>query len=241
MSRIQDKVALVTGSNRGIGKALVDELLARGVAKVYAAARNTDAVGEVFSDERVVPVQLEVTDGDRIAALGRELSDVSLLINNAGIAGFQGVIGAETIETARDEMEVNYFGPLMLTRAFAPVLKANGGGAVVTVASIASLVCFPVLGSYNASKAAAHLLTLGARAELAGQGTFVAGVYPGPIDTDMTAGFDAEKTAPEAVARTVLDGLEAGKEDIFPDPASAEMYAGYRADPQAIQHQMAEG
>lgn len=242
MSKIEGKTVLVTGANRGIGRSFVEALLERGAEKIYATARNTDALSDLVAagNGRVVPVKLDVTQADQIDVVGKAYTDVELLINNAGMAGFAGIIDADTLEAARSEMEVNYFGTFNMTRAFAPVLKENGGGAIINIASIASHVNFPVLGSYSASKAAVHSLTQGVRGELAAQGTFVAGVYPGPVDTDMAAGVPMDKTAPAAVVKSVLDGLEAGEEDIYPDPAAVEMYSGFRGDPKALEKQAGE-
>ena len=242
MSKIQGQVALVTGANRGIGKALVEELLALGAAKIYAAARSPEKLDAVVQagDGKIVPVKLEVTDEKAVKALGEELQDVSLLVNNAGIARFQGLVAADGIQDARDEMEVNYFAPLNLTRAFAPVLKKNGGGAVINLSSIAGQVNFPALGSYSASKAAVHSLTQGVRAELAAQGTRVSGVYPGPIDTDMAAGLEMDKATANDTARAILTEMDQGVEDIYPDPMSQQMHGGLLSDPKAVEAQTAE-
>lgn len=238
---IENTVAFVTGANRGIGKALVEALVDAGAKKVYAAARKPDSLAGVIAagDGRVVPVTLDVTDGAQVAQAAAN-SDVTLLINNAGVAGFAGFIAADTTDAARQEMETNYFAVLDMVRAFAPVLKANGGGAIINLASVASLANFPVLGSYSASKAAVHSLTQGIRAELAAQGTHVMGVYPGPIDTDMAAEFEAEKTAPSEVAKAVLSGLSEKAEDIYPDPMAVEFHAGILVDPKAVEKQVGE-
>ncbi len=242
MTRIEGKSALVTGANRGIGRAFVEELLAAGAARVYAAARNIETLADLVAkgNGRVVPLALDITKPDMIEAAARTYGDVALLINNAGVAAFEGIIDAQTGDPARDEMETNYFGTFNMIRSFAPVLAANGGGAIVNLSSIAAYVNFPVLGSYSASKAAVHSLTQGVRAELAAQGTLVVGVYPGPVDTDMAAGFPMDKTPPNAVARTVLEGIEAGEEDIYPDPVSTEMHSGLLGDPKAVEKQAGE-
>lgn len=242
MSLIENNVALVTGANRGIGKAFVEELLKAGASKVYATARKAESLVDLVekSGGRVIPVVLDVTKPGTIKAAAESYKDVSILINNAGIAAFEGVVAANDIEPARDEMEVNYFGTFNMIRAFAPTLGANGGGAIVNLSSIAAHVNFPVLGSYSASKAAVHSLTQGVRAELAAQGTHVAGVYPGPVDTDMAASFPMDKTAPNTVAKAVLNGIEAGEEDIYPDPMAAEMHTAYRANHKAVEKQAGE-
>lgn len=240
--KIKNAIAFVTGANRGIGRAFVEELLNAGAAKIYAAARNTKTLADLVAraPDRVVPVALDVTKPDMIRTAAKNHNDVNLLINNAGIATFEGLIAANDIESARSEMETNYFGPLNLVRAYTPVLSANGGGAIVNVASIVSHVNFPAIGSYSASKAAVHSLTQGIRAELAAQGTQVFGVYPGPVDTDMSAEFPMDKTPTNTVVQNVLEGIEEGEEDIYPDPMSAELHAGLLSDPKAIEKQAGE-
>ncbi len=235
---IKNSVAFVSGANRGIGKAFVEELLKAGVAKIYAAARNPEQLSDLLATdpERIVPVTLDISNPQMVRAAA-ENSDVTILINNAGIAAFAGFIAAEDSDAARGEMETNYFGTLDMTRAFAPVLAANGGGAIVNLASIASHINFPVLGSYSASKAAVHSMTQGVRAELAAQGTLVIGVYPGPVDTDMAENFPMDKTPPNTVAKIVLEAVEAGEEDVYPDPTSLELHAGLLGDPKAVEKQ----
>lgn len=238
--KIKNTTAFVTGANRGIGRAFVEALLAGGARKVYAAARDVTKLTDLASDQRVVAVALDVTNTDQIQAAVELADDVDLLINNAGIAGFAGLIAAKDMAPARDEMEINYFGTLNVTRAFAPILKNNGGGAIVNLASIASYVNFPVLGSYSASKAAVHSLTQGIRAELKAQGTAVVGVYPGPIDTDMAAGFPMDKTPPSEVATAVFEAVENGVDDVYPDPMSIDMHAGIVGDFKAVEAQAGE-
>ena len=242
MSRIKGNVALVSGANRGIGRAIVEELLAAGAAKVYAGARNPATLQDLVAegDGRVVAIELDVTKSELVERAADQFDDVLLLFNNAGIAAYQGFIATDDDASGRSEMETNYFGTLAMVRAFAPILAANGGGSIINVSSIAGFVNFPVLGSYSASKAAVHSLTQGVRAELSAQGTFVAGVYPGPVDTDLAAPFPMDKTSPNAVARAILTGLESGVEDIFPDPVSAEMHSGILQDPKAVERQAGE-
>lgn len=242
MNSMSGKTVLVTGANRGIGQALVEELLKAGADKIYATARNTENLKDLVASAqgKVVPVKLDIIDADQVQTIAQAYTDVSILINNAGIAAFEGLISADSIDNARSEMETNYFGTLNMIRAFAPVLGENGGGAIVNLSSIGGLVNFPVLGSYSASKAAVHSLTQGVRAELAAQGTLVVGVYPGPVDTDMAANIDLDKTSPNEVAKTILDGIETGVEDIYPDPASTEMHGGLLGDPKAVEKQVSQ-
>jgi len=239
---IKNSIAFVSGANRGIGRAFVEELLAAGAAKIYATARDTAQLADLcaVAPERIIPISLDITKPDMIRAVADTYSDLTLLVNNAGIAGFSAFIAATDTDTARGEMETNYFGTLNMTRAFAPVLAANGGGAIVNLASIASHVNFPVLGSYSASKAAVHSLTQGVRAELAGQGTLVVGVYPGPVDTDMAASFPMDKTSPNVVVQAILAAVEAGTEDVYPDPMAVELHAGLLGDPKAVESQCGE-
>jgi len=239
---IEGSVAFVTGSNRGIGKAFVEVLIGRGASKVYAAARNPDALDELVrtAPDKIIPIALDVTNEEQIEAAAAHAKDVNILINNAGISCYSAVIASPDIKSARQEMEVNYFGVLNLTRAFAPVLAGNGGGAVANISSVGGLVNFPMFGTYCASKAAVTSMTQGARAELAAQGTQVIGVFPGPIDTDMAAGVDMEKETPIRVAERVLDGMENGAEDIFPDAMAEDMHQGILNDPKAVEKQCGE-
>lgn len=241
MSKIVGKTVLVTGANRGIGRAFVVGLLQAGAAKIYATARKPELLADLVSDGagKVVPLQLDVTNLDQVEAAAKN-TDVALVVNNAGIAAFEGLISAGSSDPAREEMEINYFGTLNVARAFAPVLAQNGGGAIINLSSIAGQVNFPALGSYSASKAAVHSLTQGIRAELAAQGTQILGVYPGPVDTDMAKDLPMDKTAPGAVVKTILDALEAGEDSVYPDPASAELHVGLLADPVAVERQVGQ-
>ena len=240
---ITGTTALVTGANRGIGRAVVEALVARGAAKVYATARNVDSLKELVatSGGRVVPLQLDVTNPEQIKAAATAAGDVRLLINNAGIVRKFGGDFADPqwIAASRDEFETNVVGVLAVTQAFTPALTRRPGSAIVNLASVVSLVNFPMVTTYSVSKAATHSLTQATRAQLAPQQVYVAGVYPGPIDTDMARDLPLEKTSPEATANAILDGIEARREEIFPDPYSQQLGALYQRDPKAVEAQYA--
>jgi NAD(P)-dependent dehydrogenase (short-subunit alcohol dehydrogenase family) len=236
--RIEGAVALVTGAKRGIGRALTEALLARGVRKVYATARDPEAVRDL-RDERLVSLRLDVTDADQIRAAGEAASDVELVFNNAGVALARGIADSTALDQARREMEVNYFGPLQLLQRLAPTLARNGGGAVVNIGSIAGLTNFPFIATYSASKAALHSLTQAARFLLGAQGTSVFGVYPGPVDTDMSRDAPLAKTSPRDVAFAILDGIEAGRADIFPDSVGMDFGRQFESSPKTSERQMA--
>ena len=244
--KIKDSVAFVTGSNRGIGKAYVGALLQQGAKKVYAGMRDISQFDAIAADwpealrDKVEPVIIDITNRGHIQAAVSKVGDTTLLINNGGIAQFAGLIAADNLDAARQEMEVNYFGTLNVTRAFVPILKKNGGGAIVNICSVASLGNFPVLGSYSASKAALHSLTQGIRAELASQGTEVYGVYPGPIDTDMAKDFEMDKAPPEETAEGTLAAIEKGQQDIFVDAFAEQFYKDFRNDPKALEQALTE-
>ena len=236
--RIEGAVALVTGANRGIGRALTEALLTRGVRKVYATARDREAL-RALRDERVVALRLDVTDADQIREAAEAASDVELVFNNAGVALAGGIADATVLDQARREMEVNYFGPLQLLQRLAPSLARNGGGAVVNIGSAAGLTNVPVLPTYSASKAALHSLTQAARILFGAQGTSVFGVYAGPVDTDMVRDLALPKTSPSEVAFAILDGIEAGQEDIFPDPFAVDFGRRFESSPKASERQIA--
>jgi NAD(P)-dependent dehydrogenase (short-subunit alcohol dehydrogenase family) len=233
--QIEGTIALVTGANRGIGNAFAEALLERGAAKVYAGVRDVATVSD--ADPRLVPVQLDVTDADRVAAVARELGDVELVVNNAGIARPATPLSAE-LDAARAELEVNYLGLIATTQAFAPVLAANGGGAFVNLLSVASWVGSPILSTYAASKAAAWNFTNAARVELKRQGTHLVGVHVGFVDTDLTAGLEVDKVAPATVAATALDAVEAGEPEAIVDDLSRQVKAGLSDDQHTLYPQI---
>ncbi len=225
---------VVTGAARGLGRHLVDQLLERGAPKLYALARDPSRVRR---DARIVPVAFDLLDDERIAAAARAATDATLLLNNASTATFAGPLDADA-GAMRHEMAVNYGGTLATIRAFTPALERSGGH-VVNVLSLLALASTPPMAGYSASKAAAHSLTQALRPVLAAKGITVHGVYPGGIDTDMLAGIDAPKTPPAEVAAALLDGLEAGEEDIFPDPNALAMAAVWRTDPKSVERAFA--
>jgi len=217
--RLKNAVVFITGANRGLGRAFAQAALAAGAAKVYAAARDPASIDL----PGVVPVALDVTDPTQVAAAAAQCTDVTLLINNAGISQQAGVLGADAIATARRHLDTNFFGVWALTQAFAPVLQANGGGAVLNVLSVLSWVTVPGLTPYSASKAAAWALTNGLRSELKAQGTQLTSLHVGYMDTDMTRGLDAPKSSPADVARLALAELEAGAFEVLADDISRQV------------------
>ena len=224
--KIQDSVALVTGANRGLGLAFTRALLAGGARKVYAAARDPASVKQAG----VQAIRLDVTKPGEVDAAARELGDVNLLVNNACIIRGSGFLGPQGVDAVRAELETNFFGPLILARAFAPVLARNGGGAIVNVLSVLSWVSFPTSSTYSASKAAAWSLSNGLRNELSAQGTQVLSLHVGFMDTDMVRHVAAPKSQPDDVVRQVLVALEAGKAEILADEISRQVKKGLSAD-----------
>jgi len=220
--KISGSTALVTGANRGLGLAYAQALLDRGAAKVYAGARNPDSV----TDARLTPVRLDINNPAEVAAAARELADVDLVINNAGISTGGSLLDAPDLDGLRADFETNVFGTVSVARAFAPVLKANGGGALVNMLSALSFITFPHIGSYSASKSAAWSVTNALRLELNAQGTLVIGVHAGYIDTDMAAQVDGPKSDPADIARAVMDAIENGDEEVLADEVSRHVKAG---------------
>jgi NAD(P)-dependent dehydrogenase (short-subunit alcohol dehydrogenase family) len=225
--KISGSVALVTGANRGLGRAFALALAERG-ATVYAGARDPGTV----TDPELIPVKLDVSDPADIAAVAARCDDVTLLVNNAGVAHAGPVLGS--LDAARREMEVNYFGTLALSGAFAPILGEAGGGALVNMLSVTSYLSVPRLGTYGASKAAAWSLTNALRLELAEQGTLVVGVHAGSIDTEMAAAVPPPKLEPSDVVRQTLDAVEDGRPEVWVDEISRQAKAGLSGDLDAL-------
>ncbi|MGY2030934.1 SDR family oxidoreductase [Nocardia gipuzkoensis] len=226
MTSIEDSVALVTGGSRGIGKALVEQLYARGAAKIYATARDPRTI----THPDVIPLALELADPDAAAALAEHAPDVTILINNAGTT-----LGASFLDSPitdiRSEFDINFYGPLHVTRAFAPLLERNGGGHILTIHSALSWLAVAGTDAYGASKAALWAQTNALRLALHPRGIKVTGLHVGYVDTDLTAGVDAPKTSPHSVAAHALDGIEADALEVIADDLTRQVKAGLAADP----------
>jgi NAD(P)-dependent dehydrogenase (short-subunit alcohol dehydrogenase family) len=217
---IKNKTVLITGANRGIGQALVNEALRRGAKRVYAGTRSPMP----NADKRVTPMTLDVTSVSQIERAAREVDTLDVLINNAGVAIYDDLTNLDAIE---QHLAVNLFGAFKVTRAFLPLLTRSKG-AIVNNLSLAALAPLPIIPAYSISKAAAFNMTQSLRAFLAGDGVTVHAVLLGPIDTDMTRGFEVPKASPESAAQGIFDGLENGEEDIFPDAASRPVAEAWR-------------
>jgi NAD(P)-dependent dehydrogenase (short-subunit alcohol dehydrogenase family) len=225
--KIHGSTAFVTGANRGLGLAYAKALLDAGARKVYAAARDPSTV----TLAGVVPVRLDVGDAARVAAAARECADVDLVINNAGVIGGTPLLADDGEAALRHVLDTNLHGMHGVSRAFAPVLGRNGGGALVNMLSALSWISLPQSGAYSVSKAAAWALTNGLRHELRAQGTLVVAVHAGYIDTDMVKSVEAPKAKPEDIARAVLAGIEAGAPEVLADDTARHVKAGFAATP----------
>jgi NAD(P)-dependent dehydrogenase (short-subunit alcohol dehydrogenase family) len=229
--KIEGCVALVTGGNRGLGKAYVGGLLEAGAAKVYVGART---LSEVSPHPRVAPIQLDVTAPADIAAAAARCADTTLLINNAGVLMSSPMLAEGADQALRREMEVNVFGMRAMIAAFVPALAKNGGGAIVNMLSVASWLTNPFIATYSASKHAALAVSDAARFQLSGQGTQVVGVYAGFIDTDMAAEVDRPKTSPGQVVERTLDGLRRGLDHVFADDRAERVWWATRHEPEKL-------
>lgn len=230
-------VVFVTGANRGLGHALVEAFGQAGAARVYAGARDPATV----TAPGAIPVALDITSPDTIAQAARAYGDVNVIVNNAGIARRTFSLKADTLPDMRDEMETNYWGPLLMAQAFAPVLARNGGGALVNILSVLSWLSLPGTAGYSASKAAMWSMTNGLRNDLAAQGTQVIGLHVGYMDTDMTAGVDAPKASPAEVARQVVQALASGRREILADALSQQVKSGLSAQEAVYLNPAGEG
>ncbi|MDX2215009.1 MAG: SDR family oxidoreductase [Oculatellaceae cyanobacterium bins.114] len=240
--QLEGAIALVTGANGGIGQYYIQGLQGSGVTRIYAGARNPDSLKDIVETDpdRIIPISLDITDEASVNAAAIAYPDVNLLINNAGVGFNQRLVADIGFDKMRSEIEVNYLGMVRMCLAFAPLLKANGGGAIVNMLTILAKVNFPFNASYCASKAAALLATQGIRAELASQKTLVIGVMPGTVDTGMSKTFPPPKVAPEEVVRAALQAVVDGVEEVYPGEQAQEMQEQLLRDPKAVEKRMAE-
>ncbi|MBC3875928.1 SDR family oxidoreductase [Undibacterium flavidum] len=227
--KIENSVVLITGANRGIGLAFATAVLARGARKVYVTARNPESV----TLQGVEVLKLDVTKPEQVAAAAQQASDVTIVINNAGIAQAGGFLTEDSEAVTRRIFETNFFGVLNVSKAFAPVLKTNGGGALLNVLSVASWVNAGELAAYSASKSAAWSLTNALRHELATQKTQVLGLHMAYVDTDLTRGFEVPKSSAEEIVLRALDGLEAGADEVLADALTQQIHSGM-AEPRPV-------
>lgn len=237
----QGKTALISGANRGIGQAIAVELLENGIKKVFAGARNLDSLKELQSryGDRVVPVQLDVTDEVSISEAAAQIDDLDILVNNAGVFSIGKIFSEQAVSSLKENLDVNVWGLINLTRSVAHLLKKPEETSIINISSLAGLANMPMAATYSISKAAVHSISQGMRAELVDNNTLVIGVYPGPIDTDMAASLEMEKDSPENAARTIVAGLNEGIEDIYPDVMSKQAGEFYATSPKAVEQQFA--
>lgn len=229
---IRDKVVLITGANRGIGRALTESFIEQGASKVYAAVRNTESAAPLVEKygEKIVPLRLELEAPDLIKAAAGAASDVEVVVSNAGVLTRTSALDEDAIRSLEYEMSVNVFGLIRMAQAFAPVLKANGGGVFVQLNSVASVMCVPDFATYCASKAAAYSITQGLKQQLEAQGTRVLSVHPGPIATDMadTAGIGEIAEPPSLVSDAILRALEGEDFHVYPDTMARQVGQAYQ-------------
>ena len=238
--KLQNSIALVTGANRGIGREIVRALLASGAKKIYATARDSSTLGAIVAldPQRITPLALDVTDITSVDAASLQAADVNIVFNNAGVLDFGNFLDVPTDKIER-QFNTNFWGKLNVARSFTPVLESNGGGSLVNMLTLVALASMPGLSTYNASKAAAWSMTQSLRATLSAKNIAVFGVFPGAVDTDMLAGVNMPKTSPAEIARSIMQGIEADSEDIFPDAMSQQLYTAWKADHKAVERQFA--
>lgn len=224
--KIENATVLVTGANRGLGLAFTRELLARGARKVYAGARDPATITQAG----VVPLRLDVTNPEEVAAAAKLASDVTLVINNAGIAQTGGFLAPDSEDVTRRIFETNFFAMLRMSTAFAPILKTNGGGALLNVLSVVSWINSGAMAAYAASKSAAWSLTNALRIELASQKTQVLGLHMGFVDTDLARDFESPKSSAEDIVKRALDGLESGWDEVLADERTMQVKQGMTAE-----------
>ena len=232
MQTLKDKVILITGANRGIGKSLVEAALEKGARKIYATSRDLKKLPD-FGDERVVALELDITNDSQISLIIKKTQDVQILINNAGTFNHGTILGGE-ISGMQNDMKTNYYGTINMMRAFAPILENNAPSKIVNIISIVAYSPLPSIAGYAASKAALFSATLSARTELAKKGISVQMVNPGAINTDMNKGSDWEMPAPKGIAKIILDNVELGKLEIVPDEMGLGMFNAWKEEPSKL-------
>ena len=232
---LSKKIALVTGANRGIGAAIVREMLTAGVAKVYAAARDPSTL-PAFQDARVVPLQLDITSDASVDAAAAAAQDLDVLVNNAGTLAFGDYLGDEW-QAFEDDMRINYFGTLRALRAFSPQFVTRGSGTIANISSVVGLSAVPLMAGYSASKAALHSITQSVRGTLEKHNVTVIGIYPGPIDTDLAKVVPyPDKATPEYAAANIVKGIAEGQTYIFPDPMAQQAEQLWSTDNRALEN-----
>jgi NAD(P)-dependent dehydrogenase (short-subunit alcohol dehydrogenase family) len=234
--KISKSVALVTGANRGIGHSLVGALLEAGASRVYATARDPRTLEAVsaLDTTRVVPLKLDVTSADDVAAAAKRATDVTLLVNNAGVLASYNIL-ASTRQQLDQDFAVNFHGALSMIRAFVPILERARGAAIANLLTVVSLASRPVIGGYSASKAAALSMTQALRPEFKAKRIDVHSVFPGAVDTDMIRAFPIAKTSPDVVGRAIVDGIQRGDEDILTDPMAREVFGQWLKNPKEFE------
>ncbi|MCG8039341.1 MAG: SDR family oxidoreductase [Candidatus Thiodiazotropha taylori] len=232
MNSVKDRVVLVTGANRGIGRSIVEQFFKAGASKIYAAARKTESLtplSEIYGDQ-VVPLQIDLHQPETIIEAAKRAGDVEIVVNNAGMLNIANPLASNAVVAMQDEMEVNVYGLMRMAQAFAPILKANGGGVLVQLNSVASIKSFADFATYSASKAAAYSITQGLRDQLKEQGTQVVSVHPGPIATDMAsnAGLSELAEPAELVPHSIITAIESDEFHAFPDSMAKQIGTVYQ-------------
>jgi NADP-dependent 3-hydroxy acid dehydrogenase YdfG len=235
------KVALVSGANRGIGKSIVAELFEKGIQKIYAGARNLESLKELIDvyGEKIVPLQLDVTDINSINNAASQIEDLDILVNNAGVFSIGKIFSDQANSSLKENLDVNVWGIINLSNAVVGLLKKENPTAIVNISSLAGIGNMPMCATYSISKAAVHSITQGMRAELSESNNLTVGVYPGPIDTDMAADLEMEKDSPEIVAKAIVKGLLEGTEDVYPDQLAIQFGEMYTTNPKGVEQQFA--